>query len=211
MRGELPKLKMKTLLVNYLPSGAESNTKKLLDLFLNEVKGQEIEEVNLLEEPMPIFDETSMQAYYKRNYNGQKLDQTEKQSLAANDYLVEQLKSANVLVMAYPMHNFGMPAAVKAWLDAVALKGETFDYGKKMMAGKKVLTIFTSGGIYPQDSFNFDYPNWNGLILTSKASFTFMGFDESQFVGTSLRDEKTRSERLAEAQTKFQEIVKKWY
>ena len=202
---------MKTLIVQYLPSGTNSNTKKLLDLFLNETKSQEIEVVDLLEEPMPIFDEASMQAYYKRNYGGQKLDEMEATLLEQNDHLVAQLKAADVLVMAYPMHNFGMPAAVKAWLDAVVIKGETFDYGKKMMAGKKVLTIFTSGGVYPEDVFNFDYPNWNGLVLTAKANFTFMGFDEAEFVGASLRDEATKAERLAVAKKKFQEIVKKWY
>ncbi|MBP7710088.1 MAG: NAD(P)H-dependent oxidoreductase [Rickettsiales bacterium] len=202
---------MKTLIVQYLPTGANSATKKVLDLFLNETKNQEIEVVNLLEEPMPIFDEASIQAYYKRNYGGQKLDALEAQLLEQNDHLAAQLKSADVLVMAYPMHNFGMPAAVKAWLDAVVLKGETFDYGKKMMAGKKVLTIFTSGGIYSENTFNFDYPNWNGLMLTAKANFTFMGFDEAEFVGASLRDEATRGERLADAKKKLQEIVKKWY
>lgn len=202
---------MKTLIVQYLPTGANSNTKQVLDLFLNEVKAQEIEVVNLLEEPMPIFDEASIQAYYKRNYAGQKLDAAEAELLARNDHLAAQLKAADILVMAYPMHNFGMPAAVKAWIDAVVLKGETFDYGKKMMAGKKVLTIFTSGGVYSQDTFNFDYPNWNGLVLTAKANFTFMGFDEAEFVGVSLRDEATKSEKLSEAKKTFQEIVKKWY
>ena len=202
---------MKTLIVQYLPTGANSATKKVLDLFLSETKNQEIEVLNLLEEPMPIFDEASIQAYYKRNYGGQKLDAAEAALLAQNDDLAAQLKSADVLVMAYPMHNFGMPAAVKAWLDAVVMKGETFDYGKKMMAGKKVLTIFTSGGIYSENTFNFDYPNWNGLMLTAKANFTFMGFDEAEFVGASLRDEATQGERLLDAKKKLQEIVKKWY
>jgi len=79
------------------------------------------------------------------------------------------------------------------------------------MEGKKVLTIFTSGGIYSEHTFNFDYPNWNGLMLTAKANFTFMGFDEAEFVGASLRDEATQGERLLDAKKKLQEIVKKWY
>lgn len=205
---------MKTLLLHYMPSGAESNTVKVFDLFLNAIKDQpleNIEEVNLLEEPMPIFDEASMQAYYKRNYGCKALDAVELDLLAQNDYLIGQLKAADVVVMAYPMHNFGMPAIVKAWLDAVAFKGETFDPGKKMMAGKKILTIFTSGGVYPEDKFGLDFPNWNGLILTAKASFTYMGFDEVEFVSASLRDPATKDEKLAEAQKKIEEIVKKWY
>ena len=89
---------MKTLLLHYMPSGAESNTVKVFDLFLNAIKDQpleNIEEVNLLEEPMPIFDEASMQAYYKRNYGCKALDAVELDLLAQNDYLIGQLKAAD--------------------------------------------------------------------------------------------------------------------
>lgn len=202
---------MKTLIIKYLPTGENSKTKKLLDLFVQEASGQTIETVDLLKEKMPLFDENSIQAYYKRNYGGQKLNESEAKLLEQNDKLVAQLKSADVIVMAYPMHNFGMPAAVKAYLDAVVIKGETFDYGQKMMAGKKVLTLFTSGGIYSENTFNFDYPNWNSIALMTKANFSFMGFDESEIIGTSLRDEATESERLNEAKSKISTIVKKWY
>jgi FMN-dependent NADH-azoreductase len=202
---------MKTLIVKYLPSGAASKTKKLLDLFLQEIKNQNVETVDLLKEEVPTFNEASIQAYYKRNYGGQKLDENEANLLAKNDQLTAQLKSADILVMAYPMHNFGMPAAVKSWLDAVVMKGETFDYGKKMMEGKKVLTLFTSGGVYSDSVFNFDYPNWNSIALVTKANFAFMGFDTSEIINSSLRDETTEVAKLNEAKTKIQEVVKRWY
>jgi putative NADPH-quinone reductase len=79
------------------------------------------------------------------------------------DKLIAQLKSADILVMAYPMHNFGTPAAVKAYLDAVIFKGETFEMGKKLMSGKKALTFFTAGGIYSEEKFSLTYPDWNTL------------------------------------------------
>ncbi len=202
---------MKTLIVKYLPTGANSNTKKLLDVFVEEAKGQNIEVVDLLKESMPIFDEESIQAYYKRNYGGQKLDAAEAKLLEQNDELIAQLKSADVLVLAYPMHNFGIPAAVKAYLDAVIFKGETFDYGVKSMAGKKVLTLFTSGGIYSEETFNFDYPNWNTIALQSKAMYSFMGFDDIETLGTSLRDPATQEQKLTEARNKISAIIKKWY
>jgi FMN-dependent NADH-azoreductase len=202
---------MKTLIIKYLPTGENSKTKKLLDLFLQETKNQDIEVIDLLKEKVPLFDEVNIQAYYKRNYGGQKLNESEAKLLEKNDKLIAQLKSADILVMAYPMHNFGMPASVKAYLDAVIFKGETFDYGKKMMAGKKALTLFTSGGVYSEDTFNFDYPNWNSIALITKANFTFMGFDESEIIGTSLRDEATESERIAQSKARITAIVKKWY
>lgn len=204
---------MKTLIVKYLPSGIESNTKKILDLFLAEIsnKNSQIETIDLLKEQMPIFDESSIQAYYKRNYNEQKLSESETKLLAKNDALVEQVKSADVLVMAFPMHNFGAPAAAKAYLDAIVMKGETFDYGKKMMAEKKALVLFTSGGVYSEDKFNFDYPNWNSISLMYKANFNFMGFDDSEIIGASLRDETKKEASLNQVKSRLHAIVSKWY
>ncbi len=200
---------MKTLIVKYLPSGANSNTKKLLDIFIQETAGQKTEVVDLLKDQMPIFNEASIQAYYKRNYGGQKLDVNEAKLLEKNDQLIAQLKSADVLVLASPMHNFGFPAAIKAYLDAVIFNGETFEMGKKLMAGKKALTLFTAGGIYSESSFGSDYPNWNTLALAAKINFGFMGFDDAEVIGTSLRAEPEK--HLAEVQEKIRAVVKKWY
>lgn len=202
---------MKTLIIKYLPSGVNSNTKKLLDLFLEQTRGQNIEMLDLLKEQIPIFNEASIQAYYKRNYGGQKLNSDEAKLLQRNDELIAQFKSADVIVMAYPMHNFGMPAAVKAYLDAVIFKGEVFETGKKLMAGKKSLTLFTSGGIYEEEKFDINYPNWNTIALLAKINFNFMGFDEAEVIGTSLRDEKTRAQRLNQSREEISVIVKKWY
>ncbi|MBU6140287.1 MAG: NAD(P)H-dependent oxidoreductase [Proteobacteria bacterium] len=200
---------MKTLIVKYLPSGANSNTKKLLDIFLEEISGKEIEVLDLLKDHMPIFDEASIQAYYKRNYGGQKLDANEAKLLEKNDQLIAQLKSSDVLVLATPMHNFGFPASIKAYLDAVMFNGETFEMGKKLMSGKKSLTLFTAGGIYAENSFGLDYPNWNTLTMAAKINFGFMGFDESEVIGTSLRSEPEKN--LAAAQEKIRSVTKKWY
>jgi len=202
---------MKTLIVKYLPSGANSNTKKLLDVFCEETKGQNIEVLDLLKEQVPIFDEHSIQSYYKRNYGGQKLDANEAKLLEKNDKLIAQLKSADILVLAYPMHNFGIPAAVKAYLDAVIFKGETFEPTKQMMAGKKVLTLFTAGGIYSEETFNFNYPNWNTIILQSKAMFSYMGFDEIESIGTSLRDTATQENKISDFRERIKKIITNWY
>ncbi|MDX2083188.1 MAG: NAD(P)H-dependent oxidoreductase [Rickettsiales bacterium] len=202
---------MKTLIVKYFPSGENSNSKKLLDLFLDEIKDKKFEIIDLLKEQIPTFNEASIQAYYKRNYGKQKLSEAEAKLLEKNDQLIAQLKSADILVMAYPMHNFGMPAIVKAYFDAVIFNGETFEMGKKLMTGKKALTLFTSGGIYPDNSFNFDYPNWNGIAFNSQINFNFMGFDDAKTISTSLRDEATQAQRLTKAEAEIKEIIKNWY
>jgi len=206
---------MKTLVVHYLPSGEKSNTKKLLDIFLAELGGREVEELNLLTHPAPTFNEKNIQAYAKRNYAGQTLSAAESLLLQHNDDLVTQLKNADILVMAYPMHNFGMPGPVKCYLDAVIIKGQTFEYGPAgntpMMKAHKALTLFTAGGIYPSDKVNQEYPNWDMLTLGTKINFGFMGYAETEVIGTSLRDPSQAEAKLHEAKGKIQAIIKKWY
>ena len=202
---------MKTLIIKYLPSGEVSNTKKLLDIFLSKIENYPTETVDLLDVEVPIFNELSMKAYYKRNYNNQTLDAKEAQSLEKNDSLIKQLKSASNIVLACPMHNFGFPAQMKAYIDATTFFNETFSYDKKMMSGKKILTIFSSGGIYPNETFNLDYPNWNSIALTAHATFNFMGFDEVKTIGTSLRGEENIIKNLPKISNEITDIVKKWY
>jgi len=199
---------MKTLIVKYLPSADESNTKKLLDFFKSNINSN-IEELDLLQTDLEFFTEESLQAYKKRNYMGQKLDENESKLLQKHDQLAKQLKSCDILVLAYPMHNFGMPAKIKAWLDLVVLKGETFDNDKKMMSGKKALTLYTSGGFYSNTTFNFDYPNWNSIALISAANFQFMGFDEYKTIGTSLRNEADNN--LEKTKEEISEVIASWY
>jgi FMN-dependent NADH-azoreductase len=202
---------MKTLLIKYLPSGEQSKTKKLLDLFLSEINGQQVETVDLLKTEVPIFNLTSMSAYCKRNFDNLPITSEEADSLKQNDLLVKQLKSCDILVMAYPMHNFGMPALVKAYLDAVLLNGETFSPGKKIMIGKKSLTLFTSGGNYSSNLVNLEYPNWDTLTMLARINFGYMGFDESEVINTSLRDPATATEKLAQVAVKIKDVVKRWY
>ena len=48
--------------------------------------------------------------------------------LSQSDALLEELKTANTLIVATPMYNFGIPASLKAWIDLICRVGETFRY-----------------------------------------------------------------------------------
>ena len=202
---------MKTLIIKYLPSGESSNTKRILDIFLSKIEKSSIEIVDLLKTEVPIFNEQSINAYYKRNYHGKTLDAEEVKLLEKNDSLIKQLKSASIIVLVCPMHNFGFPALMKAYIDATTFHNETFAYDKKMMSGKKILTLFSSGGEYPNDIFNLNYPNWNSIALTAHATFNFMGFDEVKTFGTSLKNENNASQNLTVISNEIDNVVNNWY
>ncbi len=66
--------------------------------------------------------------------------------------LVEQLKSADVLVIGSPMYNFSVPSTLKAWIDHVAIARQTFKYTDDgpvgLLEGKKAFIVLSSGGVY---------------------------------------------------------------
>lgn len=118
---------MKTLLVKYTPREERSSSKKLLDAFRNEIKNSEIEILDLCVDVPDMFNVKSMTAYIKQNYLKEELLAEQKVTLDKMDRMTQQLKSSDIVVVAFPMHNFSMPASVKAWFDSVMLKGQTWD------------------------------------------------------------------------------------
>lgn len=48
--------------------------------------------------------------------------------LAESDRLIDELRAADVVVIGAPLYNFGMPAALKAWVDQVVRMGRTVEY-----------------------------------------------------------------------------------
>lgn len=74
-------------------------------------------------------------------------------ALALSDTLIDELASAEVLVIATPMYNYGMPAALKAWVDQVVRIGKTFtfdlvrgDFPLEPVLTGKTLVLLTSRG-----------------------------------------------------------------
>src|SRR6478609_4515371 len=113
------KKSLKTLIVQYTPRNERSNTKKILDAFIGEIKNSDIEKLDLTKDVPDLFLEQNLEAYINRNYMGKTLSAEQKNSMAKMDRMTEQLKSSDIVVVAYPMNNFSMPAVVKAWFDSV--------------------------------------------------------------------------------------------
>lgn len=71
-------------------------------------------------------------------------------ALAASEELLAELEASQVLIIATPMHNFTVPAVLKAWLDQVARVGRAFrstPEGKiGNLADRPTFLILSSGG-----------------------------------------------------------------
>lgn len=84
---------------------------------------------------------------------------TQKQALMFSDKLINEVKSADVLVIAVPIYNFAIPAALKAWIDLVARARETFRYTENgpegLLENKKVYLVMASGGVPLESEVDF--------------------------------------------------------
>lgn len=101
---------------------------------------------------LPHIDMTIRQAWSPDGEKDSSLTETATRSKA----LVDELKAADVLVIGSPMYNFSVPSTLKAWIDHVAIAGQTFQYtpngAKGLLDGKAYLAL-SSGGVYSQGPF----------------------------------------------------------
>lgn len=204
---------LKTLLVKYTPREERSNSKKLLDAFRNEIKNSEIDVLDLCTDVPDMFNVESMNAYIRRNYLKEELLPEQKMTLAKMDRMTQQMKSIDIVVVAFPMHNFSMPAPVKAWFDSIMLKGQTWDDtdGKYsgLMEGKKALIIISSGGFYTKEPMM----NWEHAMSLTKIEFQFMGFSDIRGIlaeGMNAGDE-IQTANIQKSINEIKRITQEWY
>jgi len=74
--------------------------------------------------------------------------------LALSDRLVGELLGADAVVIEAPMYNFGIPSALKAWIDHVVRARRTFRYGESgpvgLAGGKQAVLVLGRGGVYSE-------------------------------------------------------------
>lgn len=209
--------KIKTLIVEFAPREKDSRTRKLRTYFTDLIKEKaDITVIDLAKNPPELLDSQKVQAYYKRNYRGEKLTKEETTSLKKIDKFRDQLLSTDVLILSSPMYNFGYPAPMKAWIDAVMQKGYVYKTNKNghvpLLKNLKVCSIYTAGILFDQINEN---NSWNGLTSVGARLFEYMGAKEVRVVqieGVDMLEQKFIEYRTHNvAHLKLNTLAKKWY
>ncbi|OEZ28374.1 FMN-dependent NADH-azoreductase [Variovorax boronicumulans] len=75
---------------------------------------------------------------------------TQDGAVARSDELIRELEASDVVVIGTPMHNLGVPSALKAWIDHVVRARRTFNTGPGGKVGtlrdRPVFIAIASGG-----------------------------------------------------------------
>ncbi|HEY2039573.1 MAG TPA: NAD(P)H-dependent oxidoreductase [Edaphobacter sp.] len=108
---------------------------------------------NLLDEEIKPISQPWVFAAYSPEEN---LTPEQKQLLAQSERYIAELQAADELVIGAGMHNFGVPASLKLWIDQISRRGKTFAYDSNGARGllkvKKATILISTGGVYSADS-----------------------------------------------------------
>lgn len=130
--------------------------------------------------------------------------EAERAALAESDALVAELKAADLLVIGVPIYNFGIPAALKAWVDLVARARVTFRYTEQgpvgLLTGKRAYLAVASGGTPVGSAIDFA----TGYL---RHVLGFLGITEVEVVAAERVVARGEDEALAAAQGRIAELL----
>ena len=132
--------------------------------------------------------------------------------LSTSDHLIDELKSADFVVIGSPMYNFAIPSPLKAWIDQIVRMGKTFGYGSSGARGlltyKRVVVITARGGAYekgtPAEKVDFQEPYLRhilGFIGLNDVTFIHAENQTREGAGPSLAAAEKHIGHLASAQS----------
>ncbi|NSX53491.1 FMN-dependent NADH-azoreductase [Parasulfitobacter algicola] len=124
-----------------------SVSRDLTDTVIDHLKPGRVITRDLAKTPVPQIGQGWVSATFTP---AEDRNSDQKAVLQQSDTLVEELMNADVVVISFPIYNFGVPAALKAWIDQIARVGLTFSYSAKgpvgLLKDKRVLLVAASGG-----------------------------------------------------------------
>ena len=144
----------KLLVVETSPRGHYSISRTMTRRFVANWKaahpGEDVMDRDLSTTDLPFVTAPWLQAYFTPS---EQHSPEMREALRLSDELVGELLDADHLVIATPVYNYNIPAALKAWVDHIVRKGRTLGFdGKGLLTGKKATVLLASGGVYTEGS-----------------------------------------------------------
>lgn len=191
------------LRIDSSPRDADSISRDLADAVVARL--QETGDVKLTErdvsDGLPTISHAWTQAAYtpagQRSLEG-------RAALEVSDTVVAEIKAADIVLISTPVYNFGIPAALKSWIDQVARANETFEYSEQgprgLLEGKRAIVTVASGGTKIGSEYDFTTPYLRHFL-------GFLGITEVEFYGADGLMGVDSEAKIAETKSDIREEV----
>jgi FMN-dependent NADH-azoreductase len=207
---------MKLLHVIASPRGADSNSLRVSEALLDALRERrvdvEVEVLDLFNENLPTLAGDNIATKYTLMH-GQPIDRTHVKSWRAIEILIAGFLAADAYLISTPMWNFGIPYALKYYIDCIVQPGYLFRLNElhlpvPLVHGKKMVCVTTRGGDYSVDSpmraLDFQEPYLRTI-------FGFVGITDIEFVSVEATDVPAlRDASLATAALRAQAVADAW-
>lgn len=126
----------------------------------------------------------------------------EQRELAArSEALIEELRAHDVLVLAVPLYNLGIPSQLKAWFDRILRAGETFRYTEAgpqgLVEGKRAVILAARGGQYAGTELDSQTPHLKAMLGLIGITEVDVVFAEGLAMGDAHRESALHEARQA--------------
>ena len=144
----------KLLVVETSPRGDYSISRHMTRRFVADWRAVhpngEVIDRDLMETDLPFVTAPWLQAYFTP---AEQHSPEMKDALRLSDELAGEVLAADHVVIATPVYNYNVPAALKAWVDHIVRKGLTLGFdGSGLATGKRATVLLASGGVYTAGS-----------------------------------------------------------
>ena len=126
-------------------------------------------------------------------------DAAQKHEAELSAVSLAEFLAADAVVVGAPMYNFTIPTQLKAWIDRIAVAGQTFRYSETgpegLCGNKKVIIVSTAGGLHAGQASGAAHEGYLKLLVG------FLGITDIDVVraeGLAYGDD-VRSKAMSEA------------
>jgi len=183
----------KVLLLNSSILGDNGQSRGLAAHFKAQAErrgGVTITERDLVSDALPHLDGAELGSWM---VDAAERDATQRELAGRSETLLEELFAHDVIVLAAPLYNLGIPSQLKAWFDRVLRAGRTFRYTENgpqgLVEGKRALVLAARGGQYAGTPLDSQTPHLTHML-------GLMGIGDVEFVyaeGLAMGDEARES------------------
>jgi FMN-dependent NADH-azoreductase len=183
------------------PRGLASNTGRISGVLVEELQDfypdLDVTTLDLFNSDLPAVAGANIKSKYAL-MTGQALDDDARSSWREIERAIEGFLAADIYVLTVPMWNFGIPYALKYYIDAIVQPGYLFRYDEfgqphGLVHGKKMICVTSCGADYSQPPLSaLDFV---GTYLRS--IFAFIGISDITFFTAQPMDVSQEQRRLA--------------